>query len=95
MHRQAAIFERAGHLIARSAFAHGVGEYGVQLPPLVLHADKTPMAVLKLPHEHTPGTPVEPLHDRTQPHQGHCVRLHPQRRQTDGQAGAEVPPRTV
>jgi len=67
VHRQAANFEHAGHLIARSAFAHGVGECGVQLPPPVLHADTTPMAVLKSPHEHTPGTPVEPLHDRINP----------------------------
>src|SRR5512137_1348493 len=53
------IFERAGHLIARSTLAQWVGECGVQLQPLVdalaaemlksavLHADETPVAMLK------------------------------------------------
>ena len=59
LYRQEAIFERAGHLIARSTLAQWVGECGVQLQPLVdalaaellrqrvLHADETPVAVLK------------------------------------------------
>lgn len=59
LYRQEAIFERAGHLIARSTLAQWVGECGVQLQPLVdalaaellrqpvLHADETPVAMLK------------------------------------------------
>jgi transposase len=35
LYRQEAIFERAGHLIARSTLAQWVGECGVQLQPLV------------------------------------------------------------
>jgi transposase len=35
LYRQEAIFERAGHLIARSTVAQWVGECGVQLQPLV------------------------------------------------------------
>jgi transposase len=57
-----AIFERAGHLIARSTLAQWVGECGAQLQPLVqaladelrrhavLHADETPVAMLKPKH---------------------------------------------
>lgn len=59
LYRQEAIFERAGHAIARSTLAQWVGECGVQLQPLVdalsaellrhpvLHADETPVATLK------------------------------------------------
>lgn len=59
LYRQEGIFERAGHLIARSTLAQWVGECGVQLQPLVdalaaellrqpvLHADETPVAMLK------------------------------------------------
>jgi transposase len=59
LYRQEAIFERAGHVIARSTLAQWVGECGVQLQPLVdalaaemlrqpvLHADETPVAMLK------------------------------------------------
>jgi transposase len=59
LYRQEAIFERAGHLIARSTLAQWVGECGAQLQPLVdalaeelrrhvvLHADETPVAMLK------------------------------------------------
>jgi transposase len=59
LYRQEAIFQRAGHLIARSTLAQWVGECGVQLQPLVdalaeellrqdiLHADETPVAMLK------------------------------------------------
>ncbi len=59
LYRQEAIFERAGHPIARSTLAQWVGECGVQLQPLVdalaaellrqpvLHADETPVAMLK------------------------------------------------
>ena len=59
LYRQEAIFERAGHAIARSTLAAWVGECGVQLQPLVdalaaemrrhdvLHADETPVAMLK------------------------------------------------
>ena len=59
LYRQEAIFERAGHAIARSTLAQWVGECGVQLQPLVdalaaemlkhpvLHADETPVAMLK------------------------------------------------
>jgi transposase len=59
LYRQEAIFERAGVAIARSTLAQWVGECGVQLQPLVdalaaqmltqrvLHADETPVAMLK------------------------------------------------
>lgn len=62
LYRQEAIFERAGHLIARSTLAQWVGECGAQLQPLVnaladelrrhlvLHADETPVAMLKPRH---------------------------------------------
>jgi transposase len=63
LYRQEAIFERAGMAIARSTLAQWVGECGVQLQPLVdalaaemlqqrvLHADETPVAMLKPAHE--------------------------------------------
>ena len=59
LYRQEAIFERVGLAIARSTLAQWVGECGVQLQPLVdalsaellehdvLHADETPVAMLK------------------------------------------------
>ncbi len=59
LHRQEAIFQRAGYPTARSTLAQRVGECGVQLQPLVdalaqemlrqsvLHADETPVAMLK------------------------------------------------
>ena len=59
LYRQEAIFERAGHAIARSTLAQWVGECGVRLQPLVdalvaemhaqdvLHADETPVAMLQ------------------------------------------------
>jgi transposase len=59
LYRQEAICERAGLAIARSTLAQWVGECGVQLQPLVdalvaemlehpvLHADETPVAMLK------------------------------------------------
>ena len=59
LYRQEAIFERAGLVIARSTLAQWVGECGAQLQPLVealgrelrrhavLHADETPVAMLK------------------------------------------------
>ncbi len=59
LYRKEHIFERAGHLIARSTLAQWVGECGAQLNPLVqaladelrrhvvLHADETPAAMLK------------------------------------------------
>jgi transposase len=62
LYRQERIFERAGHLIARSTLAQWVGECGAQLQPLVhaladelrrhvvLHADETPVAMLKPKH---------------------------------------------
>ena len=62
LYRQEAIFARAGHAIARSTLAQWVGECGVQLQPLVdalsqellrhdvLHADETPVAMLKPAH---------------------------------------------
>ena len=65
LYRQEAIFERAGQLIARSTLAQWVGECGVQLQPLVdalaaellrqpvLHADETPVAMLKPGHGKT------------------------------------------
>ena len=65
LYRQESIFERAGHLIARSTLAQWVGECGVQLQPLVdalaaellrqpvLHADETPVAMLKPGHGKT------------------------------------------
>lgn len=65
LYRQEAIFERAGHLIVRSTLAQWVGECGVQLQPLVdalaaellrqpvLHADETPVAMLKPGHGKT------------------------------------------
>jgi transposase len=62
LYRQEAIFERAGLLIARSTLAQWVGACGAQLQPLVealaaelrrhtvLHADETPVAMLKPSH---------------------------------------------
>jgi len=59
LYRQEHIFERAGLVIARSTLAQWVGECGAQLQPLVdaltaellehevLHADETPVAMLK------------------------------------------------
>lgn len=59
LYRQEKIFERAGFAIARSTLAQWVGVCGVQLMPLVaalkaelftqpvLHADETPVAMLK------------------------------------------------
>lgn len=59
LYRQERIFERAGPLIARSTLAQWVGECGAQLQPLVdaltaellrhgvLHADETPVGMLK------------------------------------------------
>lgn len=59
LYRQEGIFERAGLAIARSTLAQWVGQCGVQLQPLadalrtellrhsVLHADETPVAMLK------------------------------------------------
>jgi transposase len=59
LYRQEAIFGRAGHAISRSTLAQWVGSCGVQLQPLVdalrvellqhrvLHADETPVAMLK------------------------------------------------
>jgi transposase len=59
LYRQERIFERAGLAISRSTLAQWVGECGVQLQPLVdalaaellkhdvLHADETPVAMLK------------------------------------------------
>jgi transposase len=65
LYRQEAIFERARMAIARSTLAQWVGECGVQLQPLVdalvaemlrqdvLHADETPVAMLKPGHGKT------------------------------------------
>lgn len=65
LYRQEAIFERAGHAIGRSTLAQWVGECGVRLQPLVdalsaellrqgvLHADETPVAMLKPGHGKT------------------------------------------
>ena len=65
LYRQEAVFERAGLAIARSTLAQWVGECGVQLQPLVdalaaemlkhtvLHADETPVAMLKPGHGKT------------------------------------------
>jgi transposase len=62
LYRQEHIFERAGHLIARSTQAQWVGECGAQLQPLVnaladelrrhlvLRADETRVAMLKPAH---------------------------------------------
>ncbi|MDI1251610.1 IS66 family transposase [Thermomonas sp.] len=59
LYRQENLFARAGLAIARSTLAHWVGQCGVQLQPLVdalrtellkhsvLHADETPVAMLK------------------------------------------------
>ncbi len=59
LYRQESIFGRAGHAIARSTLAQWVGACGVQLQPLVdalkdelltnavLHADETPVAMLR------------------------------------------------
>jgi transposase len=59
LYRQEAIFQRAGHAIPRSTLGAWVGACGVQLQPIVdamriqllqhtvLHADETPVAVLK------------------------------------------------
>jgi transposase len=81
LYRQEAIFERAGMSLSRSTLAQWVGACGVQLQPLVdalkaemlthpvLHADETPVAMLKPGHGKTHkaylwsyGTPVfDPL----------------------------------
>ncbi|MET3513375.1 transposase [Pseudacidovorax sp. 1753] len=65
LYRQEAVFARAGHVIARSTLAQWVGECGAQLQPLVqaladelrrhmvLHADETPVAMLKPGHGKT------------------------------------------
>jgi transposase len=65
LYRQEHIFERAGHAIARSTLAQWVGACGAQLQPLVdaltaellrhdvLHADETPVAMLKPGHGKT------------------------------------------
>ncbi len=65
LHRQEAIFERAGMGLSRSTLAQWVGVCGVQLQPLVdalkdemlsrpvLHADETPVAMLKPGHGKT------------------------------------------
>jgi len=65
LYRQEGIFERAGLAIARSTLAQWVGECGAQLQPLVdaltaellrhdvLHADETPVAMLKPGHGKT------------------------------------------
>ena len=65
LYRQERIFERAGWAIARSTLAQWVGECGAQLQPLVdaltaellkhavLHADETPVAMLKPGHGKT------------------------------------------
>jgi transposase len=65
LYRQERIFERAGLLIARSTLAQWVGECGAQLQPLVdaltaqllrqdvLHADETPVGMLKPGHKKT------------------------------------------
>jgi len=65
LHRQEAIFERAGMSLSRSTLAQWVGACGVQLQPLVdalksemlarpvLHADETPVAMLKPGHGKT------------------------------------------
>jgi transposase len=59
LYRQEAVFARVGHVIARSTLAEWVGACGAQLQPLVqaladelrrhmvLHADETPVAMLK------------------------------------------------
>lgn len=65
LYRQESIFGRAGHSIARSTLAQWVGSCGTQLQPLVdalkdelfthavLHADETPVAMLKPGHGKT------------------------------------------
>lgn len=65
LYRQEHIFERAGMVIARSTLAQWVGECGAQLQPLVqaladelrrhivLHADETPVPMLKPGHGKT------------------------------------------
>ena len=65
LYRQEAIFERAGMSLSRSTLAQWVGACGVQLQPLVdalktemlsrpvLHADETPVAMLKPGHGKT------------------------------------------
>ncbi|MGH7633368.1 MAG: IS66 family transposase, partial [Gemmatimonadaceae bacterium] len=65
LYRQEQIFERAGLAIARSTLAQWVGECGAELQPLVealgtelrthgvLHADETPVAMLKPGHGKT------------------------------------------
>ena len=65
LYRQERVFERAGLSIARSTLAQWVGQCGAQLQPLVdalrsellghdvLHADETPVAMLKPGHGKT------------------------------------------
>lgn len=65
LYRQEAIFERAGLALSRSTLAQWVGACGVELQPLVdtlkaemlsrpvLHADETPVAMLKPGHGKT------------------------------------------
>ena len=75
LYRQEHIFGRAGLPIPRSTLASWVGQCGVQLQPLVealkavmlkstvLHADETPVAMLKPgQQEDAPGLHLELLH---------------------------------
>ena len=88
LYRQERIFERAGLAIARSTLAQWVGECGAQLQPLVpaladelrrhpvLHADETPVAMLKPGNKKTQqGLGLELLHHPLQPGAGGGLRL--------------------
>ena len=104
LYRQEHIFERAGHLIARSTLAQWVGECGAQLQPLVqaladelrrhvvLHADETPVAMLKPKHlrdgKTHPGLHLVVLHHQREPDQGRGVRVQ---RDPRGRERARVP----
>ena len=48
LYRQESLFGRAGLAIPRSTLTRWVGITGVQLQPLVVHADETPVQMLAL-----------------------------------------------
>ena len=88
LYRQEHIFGRAGLAIPRSTLATWVGQCGVQLQPLVdalkavmlksavLHADETPVAMLKPGNEQdAPGLHLDLLHHYLRRPQGGGVRL--------------------
>ena len=88
LYRQESIFARAGLALPRSTLAQWVGACGVKLQPLVeamramlltrsvLHADETPVPMLKPgPRQNASGVPVELQHERIRRAAGRRLRL--------------------